>query len=489
MGLLNSFDLAVIAAYLVGITMVGMLFYRKNTNMEEYLLGSKGMKWFPVALSILAADTSALTYLGIPAWSFRHDLKYNQVTFSNLIAVPIVIWLFLPIYSKGNLYTAYQYLERRFDVRVRLVTSLLFLVIRGAHVSVIIYAPALVMAELMGVPLKFSILMMGVLTAVYTSMGGIKSVIWTDTIQVGVVFLGFAIVVVAALTHISGGVSSVWSTGLAHGKFELFDFSFSLDKVDNFWAIMIGSTVLNVQSMSTDQAVLQKYFTTKSKRETSKSLIFYAAVMIPMVCFLSLLGILLFVAYEQHPLLKASLQNPDAVVPHFAAKMLPHGLAGLVVASIFAGSMSTVSASLNSLATSSVVDFYKRLIQKQGSDAHYTRASRCATLLWGVLATVGAFYADRLGALAMAFTKISSLMGGIILGIFVLGVLSRRATGLGVILGAVVSLGIVIYVSLYTPVTFYWYCIIGGLATLLTGWLFSLAFPQGIPEPEQVENE
>ena len=489
MGLLNSLDLVVIISYLVGITVVGMRFYRKNTDMNEYLLGSKGMKWFPVALSILAADTSALTYLGVPAWSFRHDLKYNQWIFTYLIAVPIVIWLFLPIYSKGNLYTAYQYLERRFDVRVRLLASLLFLAVRGVHVAVIIYAPALVMAELMGVPLKFSILMMGLLTAVYTSMGGIKSVIWTDAIQVGMVCLGFTIVAVAALTHISGGVPTIWSTGLAYGKFELFDFSFNVDTVDNFWAIMIGGTLLAVQAMSTDQAVLQKYFTTKSKRETSKSLIFYGAVSIPMVCFLSLLGILLFVVYEQHPLLKASLQNPDAVVPHFAAKMLPHGLAGVVVASIFAGSMSTVSASLNSLATSSVVDFYKRLIQKQRSDAHYTQASRWATLLWGALATVGAFYADRLGALVMAFIKVNSLMGGIILGIFLLGILSRRANGTGVTLGAVVSFGLVIYVSLYTPVTLFWYCIIGGIATLLTGWLFSLFFPQPVPKPAGIESE
>jgi SSS family solute:Na+ symporter len=484
MGLLNSLDIVVIVAYLVGITTVAIRFYQKNTEMNEYLLGSRGMKWFPVALSILAADTSALTYLGFPAWSFRHDLKYNQMIFPYLIAVPIVIWIFLPIYSKGNLYTAYQYLGLRFDLRVRLVTSLLFLVIRGAHVAVIIYAPALVMAELMGVPLKFSILMMGLLTAVYTAMGGIKSVIWTDAIQVGMVCLGFTVVAVAALTHISGGVPCVWSTGLAHGKFELFDFSLNLDKVDNFWALMIGSTVLAVQAMSTDQAVLQKYFTTKSKMETTKSLVFYGAVNIPMVCFLSLLGILLFVVYEQHPSLKASLQNPDVVVPHFAAKMLPHGLAGLVVASIFAGSMSTVSASLNSLATSSVVDFYKELIQKHGSDAHYTRASRWATLLWGVLATAGAFYAHRLGALVTAFAKVNSLIGGIILGIFVLGALSRRATGPGVILGALVSLGIVIYVSLYTPVTLYWYCIIGGLTTVVTGWLFSLLFPQGVPESE-----
>jgi SSS family transporter len=402
--------------------------------------------------------------------------------FPYLVAVPIVIWVFLPIYSKGNLYTAYQYLEQRFDLRVRLLTSLFFLVIRGAHVAIIIYAPALVVSELMGVPIKFSILMMGLLTAFYTSLGGIKSVIWTDAIQVGMVCLGFTVVAISALTNVTGGMASVWSIGQAHGKFELFDFSFNLDKVDNFWAVMIGSTVLAVQAMSTDQAILQKYFTTKSKRETSKSLLFYGAVSIPMVCFLSLLGIVLFAVYEQHPQLRTTLQNADALIPHYAAKMLPHGLAGLVVASIFAGSMSTVSASLNSLATSSVVDIYQRMIQKQGSDRHYTLASRWATVLWGLLAMVGAFYANRLGALVMAFAKINSLMGGVILGIFLLGILSQRTTSMGVLLGSAVSLGVVIYISLYTPVSMYWYCIIGGVATLITGRLFSLAFSQRVTQ-------
>jgi SSS family solute:Na+ symporter len=359
-------------------------------------------------------------------------------------------------------------------------------VIRGAHVAVVIYAPALVMAELMGVPLKFSILMMGLLTAVYTSLGGIKSVIWTDAIQVGMVFLGFSIVAIAAVTHISGGWASVWSIGNAHGKFDLFDFSFAFDKVDNFWAIMIGGTLLALQAMGTDQAILQKYFTTKSKRETGKSLLFYGALSIPMVSSLSLLGVLLFVVYAQHPELQASLQNSDAVVPHFAAKVLPHGIAGLVVASIFAGSMSTVSASLNALATSSVVDFYQRLIQRHGSDAHYTLASRWATLLWGTLATAGAFYVGRLGALILAFVKINSLMGGIILGVFLLGILSRRANSAGVILGATVSLALVIYVSMYTAVTMYWYCVVGSLSTVLTGWLFSLPFTGIAPEPEGI---
>jgi SSS family transporter len=478
MGLLNSLDIVVIVSYLSGITLLGSWFYGKNANMQEYLLGSKVMRWFPVALSLIAADTSAITYLGAPAWAFRENMKLNQNILAYLLAVPIVICLFLPIYSQGNLYTAYQYLERRFDLKVRVIASLFFLFIRGAHVSVIIYAPALMMSELMGVPLNLSILVMGMLTAFYTTMGGIKGVIWTDAIQVMTVLVGFTTVAVSVLNRIPGGITEVFSAGLAQGKFELFDFSLNADKVDNFWALMIGGTVLAVQVMSTDQAVLQKYFTTKSSKETSKSLLFYGAAIVPLQTFLSLLGVVLFVFYARNPDLRATLQNPDAVVPHYAAKMLPHGLAGLVVASIFAGSMSTVSASLNSLATSSVVDYYRRFIRPDRSDLHYTSASRWATSLWGAVATVGALFADRLGALLIAFTKIHSMMGGIILGIFLLG-FTRRANSRGVMFGSAIGLAIVLYASFYTRVSVYWYCVIGCLSTVAAGWIFSGARTKG----------
>ena len=480
MGLLNLVDLGVVVFYLAGITLIGSRFYRKNANMQDYIVGSRSMKWFPVAILILAADTSAISYMGVPAWSFQKDLKLNQSIFTFLVAIPIVIWLFLPIYSRGGLYTAYQYLENRFDLRVRLLGSVFFQVIRGAHVAIIIYAPALMMSELMGVPLKFSILGMGLLTAFYTARGGIKAVIWTDAIQVGTVFLGFTVLAYSVLTHIPGGLHDVMTVGSANGKFALFDFSFNMNKVDNFWAMMIGSTVLFVEAMSTDQAILQKYFTTKSKTETSKSLVFYGFFIIVFSTLLSILGVLLFVFYVHHPALRTSLHNPDAVVPHYAASMLPHGLAGLLVASIFAGSMSTVSASLNSLATSSVVDIYKRLMRGERSERHYIFATRLATGLWGLFATVSAFQAGRLGPLNIAFSKIESLIGGVMLGIFLLGVLSKRATGTGVLLGAAIGFASVVYVAWYTSAGFYWYCVLGCLSTVIAGWLCSILISPGM---------
>jgi Na+/proline symporter len=232
-----------------------MEFWR-TTTIQDYFLGSGKMAWFPVAISILAADTSAFSYLGVPAWSFLHDLKLFLSTFTYFLAIPIVISAFVPIYSRAGLYTAYQYLEIRFDLRVRLLTCFLFLLVRGSHIALIIYAPALVMSELMGIPLKFSILTMGLLTALYTTMGGIKAVIWTDCIQVGTVVLGLSTVALSALHHIPGGIEEVVRTGWSQGKFQVFDFSLSFDRIDNSWGQIIGGTLLGVQAMGTDQAVL-----------------------------------------------------------------------------------------------------------------------------------------------------------------------------------------------------------------------------------------
>jgi len=471
MKLLSPLDLMIIVLYLAGITWIGARFYRKDADLKEYLLGSNVMKWFPVALSILATDTSAITYLGSPAWAFQHDMKLSLGMLACFFAVPIVIWLFLPVYSKGNLYTGYQYLEKRFDSRVRVIASVFFLVVRGCHVAIVIYVPALVMSELLHLPLKFSVLAIGALTATYTSFGGIKAVIWTDTLQVGVVFLGLGLLATSALGNVPGGLHEVWAIGQAHNKFELFDFSVNWSSVDNFWALIVGGTMIYVQGMSTDQAILQKYFTTRSSRETTKALLLYIAVVMILVVLLSLLGVILFVFYFHHPEIRATLQNPDAVVPHYAAKMLPHGLTGLVIASILAGSMSTVSASINSLATSTVLDIYQRFPRTPRSEQHYVRASRWATLVWGMLATVGALYAPRLGTLVLAFTRVQSLMGGVILGIFLLGVTNKQIGASEVIGGTVFGSASVVYCAVYTPVSMYWYSVIGCFSTILFSWL------------------
>jgi SSS family transporter len=470
--LLTAGDFLVIALYLCGITVIALRFYKKGAGLQEYLLGSKAMGWLPVALSILAADTSAVTYLGQPAWVFGHDMKLNQIILCYMIAIPIVIWFFLPVYSRQQLYTAYQYLETRFGLPTRLLASALFLFLRGAHAAIIIYVPALIMSELTGSPFAVTVLIIGLLTTFYTMLGGIKAVIWTDAIQVATVFLGFTIVAVSAVHRLPGGLGEVVAIGMSNHKFALFDWSTHFERVDNSWAMALGGTILFVQSMCADQAVLQKYLTTKSERETSKSLLSYGVAIILISTLLSLLGVVLFAFSTAHPAWKAGLKNSDALVPYYVATILPHGLVGLVMASIFAGSMSTVSASLNSLATSSVVDIYRRVVRTGLADVHYTFASRCATCFWGMAATVGALFASRLGPLVTAFAKVQSELGGVLLGLFLLAFF-KRATGPGAIAGAVLGFAVVVYVSVTTGISVFLYCAVGCASTVAAGWICS----------------
>ena len=472
--MLTVVDLAVIALYLLGITAVGLRFYHRDTGLKEFLLGSRSMGWLPVALSILAADTSAITYLGQPAWVFAHDMKLNQIILSYLVAIPIVILVFLPAYSRQQLYTAYQFLENRLGLSVRLLTSTLFLFLRGSHAAIVIYVPALILADLTGARLGVTALCVGLLTTFYTMLGGIKAVIWTDTIQVYTVLAGFTAIALTAIHGIPGGIGQALGIAMEHGKFRLFDWSTNFSSVDNSWAILLGGSIIFVQTMAADQAVLQKYLTTKSYRETVKSLLCYGVAVISISTLLSLLGVVLFVFYTAHPTALKGLANPDALVPHYVATSLPHGFAGLVVASLFAGSMSTVSASLNALTTSSVVDIYKRTLRRNRSGAHYTFASRVATCAWGIAATAGALFAGRLGPLVTAFPKFQSELAGLLLGIFVLAVASQRVTGASAIIGAAIGLAAVVAVSAYSSISIFFFPAIGGAVTIATGFLTNL---------------
>jgi SSS family transporter len=474
--LLTTLDLTVIALYILSITAIGLCFYQKNAGLKDFLLGGRSMSWLPVALSILAADTSVLTYLGQPAWVFAHDMKINQVVLGYLIAIPVLLLVFLPAYSRLQLYTAYQFLEHRFGLPTRLVTSGIFLFLRGSHTAIIIYVPALILTQLMGTPLAITILCVGLVTTFYTMLGGMKAVIWTDAIQVCTVLLGFTVIAITAIHGVPGTFAETVATALASHKLALFDWSRNFDRVDNTWACILGGTVIFSQSLTADQAVLQKYLTVKSLRETVKSLLCYGVAIIIISTLLSLLGVILFVFYQAHPSLLGGLTNLDALVPFYVATRLPHGLSGLVTASLFAGAMSTVSASLNGLATSSVVDIYQRTLRTDRTDAQYTMASRVATCGWGLLATFGALFAGRLGPLVIAFAKIQTELSGPLLGIFIMAVAGKRFNGTAAIIGAAVGLAGAILVSIYSSLSMFFYPAVGCAVTVAGGFLISIVF-------------
>jgi SSS family transporter len=471
---LSLVDFAIVAGYLLAITLIGSRFYRRHSSLDEYFLGSKTMKWLPVTLSVIAADTSAISYLGIPGWAYSRDMKLYLYALMYVATVPIVIRFFLPIYSRRRLYTAYEFIEQRFDLRVRLFTSLLFLLIRGSHLAVAIYAPALMMSAVMGVPLAFSVLATGLLTTLYTSLGGIRAVIWTDVIQVFMIVCGFGLIGHTVVARVPGGLSEITRVAGAAGKFNLFDFSLDWSSESAFWAVVIGGLVMALQVMATDQAIVQKYFCTGSSAEARRMLLFWGLLTAGMNLVLYSIGIALFVYASNNPDFRSAVKNPDTVLPIFAMTNLHGGYVGLVVASIFAGTMSTLSAGLNSLATASIVDFYQRGIRPGREEVHYMKAGRWSTVFWGLLGTGMALFAGHLGPLNVAFSKVHSLTGGIVLGVFLLGVWTKSVTAGSALLGAGLGTLAVAAVSWLTPAAFWWYAPVGCITTIVCSTIASL---------------
>lgn len=470
--------------YFVSVTLIGGYFYRKSSTSSEFFVGGRTIGWLPVAISVLAADTSAITLLGNPGYAYEHDITLVLYELGYVVTAWLVILIFLPFYCRLKLYTAYEYLEQRFDVRVRWIASALFLIIRGSHVAIAMYAPAIVLTLFTGIPLHTSILLMGIVATLYTTMGGIRAVIWTDVLQFLIVITGIFFTFFFTITRVHGGLGAILRIGSEYGKWHTFDFSFNLTSSTTFWAMFVGGTVLALATMGTDQAVLQRYFTAKSEEECSRSLKAYSIILIPYNFALIIMGVFLFVFYHQNPGLAKGVTSSDWVLPYFAVHQLPHLLATLLTASIFAASMGVVSAGINSLSTCSVVDFYRRIWKRDASELEFVRAGRVFTVAWGVLTTIGALYAGRLGELALAFAKIQGFVGGVMLGIFLLAIFTRRTNALGAIIGSIFGMAVISYIAFRTDISFFWHGIIGCLVTMVVGYAISTMGPKpaGLPD-------
>lgn len=481
----SPFDYLLLAIYLAVLTVIGVRCYRRTADSGDFFVGGRRMSWLPVAISIIASDTSAITLLGNPGYSYQTDIRLFLCVLGYSAAAWLVIWIFVPFYCRLNMVTAYEYLEKRFDVSVRSLASILFLLIRGSHVAIAMYAPCLILTLVTGIPLGKCILLMGVFTTLYTAMGGIRAVIWTDVVQFSVVMIGIAFAFGAGVTQIDGGFGEVVRIGTEAGKFRLFDFSFDPSSSVNFWAMFVGGTSLALATMGTDQAVLQRFFTAKSEAECKRSLKAFSIIILPFQIVLLLLGVVLFAYYQQHPenLTQIGSHDADAVLGYFAAQHLPRLVTVLLVGAILAASMGVMSAGINSLSTCTVIDFHKRFWIKDASDTSCIKAGRWYTVFWGVLTTFGAIYAGALGQLALAFSKIQGYVGGVMLGIFLLGIFSRRTSARGALVGGIVGMAVVSYVAFRTEVSFFWYAIIGGGATIFSGYLLSLmSSPAPVPE-------
>src|SRR5436309_1198973 len=477
----SAVDYAVLLLYLVGITIFGTKFRRSQRTVRDYFIGAKNTHWLVISLSTVATETSTLTLIGVPAIAYATfarpeqggNFTYLQVVFGYIVARIIISLIFIPAYFKGDLLTAYELLKKRFGTKTKNFAASLFLVMRALAEGVRVFAASLVLSAVLSVSLPgwpnlwlWSIIIVGVLTLIYTFEGGIAAVIWTDLIQL-VIYVGGSLLAAYELIQL---VPGGWATVAAHAaetnKFQIFSFSWDTGVPFTFWAGFLGGTFLTMASHGTDQLLVQRLLTCRNQRDSQKALVFSGFVVLFQFALFLLIGIMLFAYYKFYPMTDTLASN-DEIFPAFIVTRLPHGVSGLVIAAIFAAAMSNLSGSLNSLSSTTVLDFYKPLVNPRASDAHLLKLSRWLTAAWGVVLIAIAVAARGWGSVFTTGLTIASLVYGPMLGAFLLGVLTRRANQTGVMAGMAVTLAVMIFIKFNGPVL-QW---LGAKLQFQTGWI------------------
>jgi sodium-coupled monocarboxylate transporter 8/12 len=478
---------------------VGLYFTRQKKNLKSYLLADQNIHWIIVAVSVLAALFSGITYLGAPAESFFFDLTYIWVVASFFIATPITTLVFLPFFRNLNLYTAYEYLEKRFDHRLRWIASGLFITRVSCYLGLAIAAPALAIMEITGWPFWLSALVTGLAATVYTTLGGMKAVIWTDSVQFLVLCGGILLILGYAIAEVPGGLAAAWRLAAEDGKTNFIRLDLDPTVRLTLWGCLLGGACNNLVQMVTDQISVQRYLTAKSLKESQRALWFKLWVTLPLVGLFYLTGTVLYgyyralpervPAFEKRELVRKLAQvedlspyhgiKNDRILPYFVAQHLPSPLPGLLIAAVFGATIAVVSAGINALATATLIDFRSFLGRHLDSERHQFRMARWLTILFGVVATLLALVIGRLGTLLEATNKIMGLFGGPLLGVFFLGVLTRRANGPGALAGAIIGGAVGTLVAFSNdwfgyPISFMWIAFSAATVTFAAGWLASL---------------
>jgi SSS family solute:Na+ symporter len=463
---IHPLDLAIVIAYLLGVTALGMRFRRGQQNATDYFLGGRTAPWWALAFSIVATETSTLTIIGTPAIAYGGNLTFLQLVFGYLIGRILIVLLLLPGYFRGEFFTAYALIEKRFGERMRAVAASTFLITRAIAEGVRVSAIALVVSVVLGTSEKLAVVIVIALTVLYTFEGGMKAVIWTDVAQLLIYLTGSAVTFFVLLHRIPGGWSEVTQVAAAAGhKLQFLDFSWNLATKYTFWSGLIGGAFLTMASHGTDQIIVQRLLAAKNQRDSRRALLASGVIVLFQFIVFLLIGVLLYVFAQHSPLIVAG-EDKDRILPLFLVREMPIGLAGLMLASIVAVAMSNASGSLNSLAASSVLDF-SRLRGRNSDPARLLPLARGMTLVWGLVLMSFGFV--KWGPRLEAGLTVASLPFGSLLGLFLLGTLDRRANARGALAGMMAGLAAILCVFRFTNVAFTWYVMMGSIVTFVTG--------------------
>jgi len=473
-------NMTVLVIYLLSMVMVGVYFVFKNSDTNDYFRGGQSIPWWAAACSIYATMLSSLTYVALPALVYRTDWLIYIGTMMILAVAPIAIYIAMPFFRQIDATSAYEYLSKRFNMPVRLFASGLFSLFHVGRMGIVLALTALALSSVTPLDAWQSVLIMGVLSVIYCTLGGVEAVIWTDTIQTVVLLIGALLCFTIIMGGVDGGLSGFIDTGMADDKFKMVKLDFGPGSITtlSIWVIVLGGLGQNISSYTADQAVVQRYMTTKDTHAAAKSIWMNGIMAVPGALLFFCIGTGLYAFYKSQPEKLDPTIQIDQIFPTFIGAELPVGIAGIIVAGIFAAAQSTVSTSMNSIATTIVTDFM-RPFNACKSERTYLNAARVLTFTMGVLGTLAGllFISPEIRSLMEEYFKVIGMFMGALGGLFVLGVASRKANGWGALAGIFVGVAVMVMVWLMKWADGYLFATIGILTCLLVGYLASWVLP------------
>lgn len=470
-GLVN---IIVIILYFASLAWIGYYFSKRQKSTDDYFKGGGRLPWWAVGLSIFGTSLSAITFMSIPAKAYATDWSYMLFNAGIIMVVPIIILLFIPFYRKLNVTTAYEYLEQRFNPLIRVICSIAFILFQVGRMGIVMFLPAIALNVVTGFDIFLCIGLMGVLSLIYTMIGGIEAVVWTDALQVVVLLGGALLVVFIAVFDVPGGFNTIITEAGANNKFSLGSLHFDL-KQSTIWTVLIATLFTNLTTYGTDQTMVQRYMTTETESQARKSVWTNAVLTIPATIIFFFVGTVLYVYYRHNPAeLSTTISDGDAILPWYIYTKLPQGMVGLLISGIFAAAMSTLSSSMNSAATAYITDIHQKITSKSS-----LKAAKIATLVLGAAGILFAFMMAtwEIKSLWDEFNKILGLVLGSMGGLFLLGMVTHKANATGALFGIIGSIIVQLFVMQNQSVHLLLYTTTGFLSCFILGYIISWITP------------
>ncbi len=466
----GALNWSILIVYIISNLALGYFLGKKVHSAEDFFLGDKSTPWWAIGISVIGTYVSALTFLGGPAWAYTDGLSVISIHLNYPIVIFFVTTFFLPFFFNSGVASIYEYQERRFGATSRSVISIIFLVSQALTSAAVLYATALVLEFITGVQVEYAIVMVTVIALIYTAMGGITAVIWTDVIQAGILLVGAMIIFFALLDELPMPLGETLSALKAAGKTNPLDFSFDLTKVTTIWSGVIAMVVFHVTVYGANQMMVQRTLAAKNIGDAKKSFLMMGFAAFFIYFLFIFIGILFYSYYGGR-----EFENGNTIILEFAADYGMPGLMGIIAAAVLAASMSTLDSSFNSMATVSTVDFYQKYFKKDATSEHYLNVSRLFTVVWAALIIIPAImFSQSEGSILETLSKIGSYFVGAKLSMYGLGFFSKHTTERGLLIGIVFGFATVWYVATQTAIAWPWFCLIGASVNVLVSISASL---------------